>query len=445
MSALFGTDGIRAEAGEFPLDEASLLGLGEALARLLKDEGLPARLLIGRDTRESGAWIERTIVRAFRRAGGEAVSAGVIPTSAVAYLTTRRAFSAGLVISASHNPYRDNGIKIFSAAGFKIPEAWEARLEGEILGRSPAPGPGDGDLEPDPTLLEDYEKQLTAAASIEPGRRPLKIVLDCANGSGSLAAPRVMRALGFDVAALSCAPNGRNINESCGSLHPERLARAVVDREADLGIAYDGDADRALWVDERGRVLTGDHTLYILSRAMLGAGRLKAGAVVATTMSNMGLEKSVGEMGLRLERTRVGDKYVLERMLELGANLGGERSGHTILLDEATTGDGLLTGLKILEVLASAERPFSELVAGYREFPQILRNVPVPRKPTLRDIPEIAAAIDETERTLVGRGRLDVRYSGTEPLARVMVEGEDAAEIEELARRVAETISRNVG
>jgi phosphoglucosamine mutase len=441
---LFGTDGLRAVAGEFPLDRSSIRKLGRGLAALLRAEGLSPRVLIGRDTRESGEWIEKALAQGLRSGGAAFASAGVIPTSAIAYLTKARDFSAGIVISASHNLYQDNGIKIFSSRGFKISDEWESRLESEILGGGRPPASEDVAIRADPTFLEAYEKYLASKFSLRGAPRRPKVVLDCANGASFKAAPAVMRSLGFDVVPTADKPDGRNINDGCGSLHPERLAAAVTETRADLGVAYDGDADRALWVDERGRVLTGDHTLYILCRAMLGANRLKAGAVVATTMSNMGLQRSVEELGLRFERTRVGDKYVLERMCELGANLGGERSGHTILLDDATTGDGILTSLKILEVMVTTGRPFSALVEGYAEFPQLLVNVRVSRRPDFRKFPEIAALLQDAERGLRGRGRVDVRYSGTEPLARIMVEGEDAVEIEDLARRIAEAMARRL-
>jgi len=444
MKRLFGTDGLRAVAGEFPLDVPSVRRLGGALAKLLGEEGLPPRVLLGRDTRESGEEIEKAVTRGLRGAGGETASAGVVPTAAVAYLVKRWGFSAGIVISASHNPYRDNGIKIFSGEGFKIPDLWEARLEEAILDGGPVADAGESGVETDPLFLESYVRSLAERSSLEGPARPLKVVLDCAHGAGSKAAPEAMRKAGLEVISTADAPDGRNINAGCGALHPERLAAAVIEHRADLGVAYDGDADRALWVDEGGRILTGDHTLYVLGRAMLEANRLKAGAVVATTMSNLGLQKAVEALGLRFERTKVGDKYVLERMLDLGANLGGERSGHTILLDEATTGDGILTSLKMIEVMAARRMPLSALVEGYVEYPQVLLNVPVSTKPDLGRFPEIVSAIREAEGVLRGTGRLDVRYSGTEPLARVMVEGEDAAEVERLARRISEAIARRL-
>jgi phosphoglucosamine mutase len=445
MKKLFGTDGIRAVAGEYPLDAESICILGRALMDLLRDEGLPPRVLIGRDTRESGEWIEDALVQGVQAGDGRSVSAGVIPTSAVSYLAKTRGFSAGIVISASHNPHLDNGIKIFSPAGTKISDVWEERLESEIVKGGPACLSGKTKVRPDPGFLQEYAEFLQSRFNPGKGAAPLKVVLDCANGAASAVAPQVMRSLGFTVHPTFCEPNGRNINHACGSLHPEKLKDAVLQNQADLGIAYDGDADRAVWVDETGRLLNGDHTMLVLGRAMKETGRLRGRTVVATTMSNMGLEKALAVDGLGLVRTQVGDKYVLEKMQAIDANLGGERSGHTILLDECPTGDGLLTSLKILEVMARKHARITELIEGYSEFPQILKNVPVVRKPDLAGIPEVAAAVAEVKRRLGKRGRLDVRYSGTEPLARVMIEGEDAGEIESLAARITRAIEKKIG
>lgn len=457
MKTLFGTDGIRAVAGEYPLDAACVAELGRSLVGLLKREGLPPEILVGRDTRESGEWIEAAFLRGIADGGGAGHSAGVIPTSGVAYLTMSNDFSAGAVISASHNPYRDNGIKIFSHRGFKIPDAWEEALEAPLLGRGTAgteDGAGHG-TEPradgeagervERRLIDQYERFLAGRPAARRRSEPYKIVLDCANGAASRIAPEVFRAAGCRVIAIHAGPDGRNINAGCGALHPRSLAEAVVRERADLGVAYDGDADRALWSDAAGRLLNGDHTLFGLARFMAGRGTLKAGAVVATSMSNLGLEKALAKLGLNLVRTRVGDKYVLEKMLELGANLGGERSGHTILLDDCPTGDGILTSLRVLEAMDAAGVGLDGLTAGLVEFPQVLLNVRVKAKPELAGLPEVAAAVAEVERAVAGRGRLDVRYSGTEPLARVMLEGEDQAEVEALAARIADAIRRAIG
>lgn len=448
MKKLFGTDGIRAVAGEYPLDPASVAKLGRSLVRLLRREGLPAEILVGRDTRESGEWIEAAFLRGIADEGGTGHSAGIIPTSGVAFLTMSNDFSAGAVISASHNPYRDNGIKIFSHRGFKIPDAWEEALEAPLLRRGEeeaARAEGGAELQAERRLVEQYEQFLAGRPAGRRRPEPYKVVLDCANGAAFRIAPEVFRAAGCRVVAIHAEPDGRNINARCGALHPESLAQAVVREKADLGVAYDGDADRAMWSDAAGRLLNGDHTLFGLARFMAGRGTLKAAAVVATSMSNLGLEKALAGLGLRLVRTRVGDKYVLEKMLELGANLGGERSGHTILLDDCPTGDGILTSLRVLEAMAAAGVGLDGLVAGLIEFPQVLLNVRVSSKPDLAGIPEVAAAVAEVERAVAGRGRLDVRYSGTEPLARVMLEGEDQAEVEALAGRIAAAIRSVIG
>ncbi len=448
MKTLFGTDGIRAVAGEYPLDRASITKLGRSLVGLLRREGLPAEILVGRDTRESGEWIEAAFLRGIADEGGTGHSAGVIPTSGVAYLTMSNAFSAGAVISASHNPYRDNGIKIFSHRGFKIPDEWEEELEAPLLRRGEAEAAreeGGAGRKAERRLVEQYERFLAGRPAGLRRLEPYKVVLDCANGAASRIAPEVFRAAGCRVEAIHAEPDGRNINAGCGALHPQSLAQAVVREKADLGIAYDGDADRAMWSDAAGRLLNGDHTLFGLARFMAGRGTLKAAAVVTTSMSNLGLEKALERLGLRLVRTRVGDKYVLEKMLELGANLGGERSGHTILLDDCPTGDGILTSLRVLEAMAVAGVGLDGLVAGLVEFPQVLLNVRVSSKPDLTGLPDVAAAVAEVEKAVAGRGRLDVRYSGTEPLARVMLEGEDQAEVEILAGRIAAAIQRAIG
>ena len=445
MAKYFGTDGIRAKAGEFPLDYDSVYALGRALVSLAEEEGLARKFLVGRDTRESGAWLETAFVHGIRDAGGTALCAGVVPTSAVSLLVKRHGFSAGAVISASHNPYLDNGIKIFSSRGWKIDDGWETRLERSLV--SPPKKVERRGVAPDPLpeLAVEYRDHLKSKFDGLAARTPLKVVLDCANGASSGLAPDLFRELGIRVEAMACQPDGRNINAGCGSLHAEGLARRVVETGADLGIAFDGDADRAMWADERGRLLNGDHTLFVQAVHMKAGGRLKTDTVVATSMSNLGLEKALEKMGIRLVRAAVGDRFVLEKMAALGANLGGEQSGHTIFLDDCPTGDGLLTGLKMLEVLAERGGRMSELVRGFVEFPQVLVNVPVIRKTDFSEFPEITDTLAMVRETLKNSGRVDLRYSGTEPLARVMVEGEDKARVEELARRMAEVLAKHLG
>jgi phosphoglucosamine mutase len=442
---LFGTDGIRGIAGEFPLDAASVRALGKALARLLADRGLGRRVLVGRDTRESGGGLEAALVSGLRAAGAEAVSAGVIPTSAVSLLAMRGGFDAGAVISASHNPFHDNGIKIFHGDGAKGAEDWEAELEAAILKGEGEAGMAALPPDPDPSLLRAYIEFLESALSPAPSKRRLKVVLDCAHGAASIPAPAVFRNLGFDVIVLHASPDGRNINAGCGSLHPEGMAGAVREAGADFGVAYDGDADRAVWADETGRVLNGDHTLFIQARFLKASGRLAAGAVVATTMSNMGLDRALDKEGLRLIRTPVGDKNVREGMVRSGANLGGERSGHTIFLDYCPTGDGILTSLRMAEALRASGRPLSALAAGLVEFPQILVNVRVKAKPDLDGVPSVAALAAAARLELGEEGRVDLRYSGTEPLARIMLEGRDEAVIGRWAKRLADAVAAHIG
>lgn len=428
MPEWFGTDGLRGKAGRFPLDETTVFNLGRALVSLLEEKHLSPLVLIGRDTRESSPWLENVLRKGIISAGGRVESAGVIPTSAISFLTKEEKFSAGIVISASHNPYDDNGIKIFQMNGLKIPEDWEDFLEKKMTASSLSPSLSLSEappLRPEKYYQDKYLEFLKACfRSSSP--TPLKLVLDCAHGASSTYAPRLFSELGFKVVPTACSPTGQNINLNCGSLHPEQLARQVVDHQAHLGIAYDGDADRAIWVDQTGRVLNGDHTLYILAKYFQKKKALSSNKIVATVMSNLGLEKTLAALNLELIRTQVGDKYVLEKMLEVGSNLGGERSGHTIILDQCPTGDGLLTSLKILEAMNEEGRLLDQLTAGYTEFPQILINVPAKNKPDLTTHPEAQAILKEAQQALAGQGRIFPRYSGTEPVLRLLLEGEDA-------------------
>ena len=445
MGKLFGTDGLRARAGEFPLEARAVYRLGQALASLLQEKGREPRIVIGRDTRESSQWLEEYFCSGFFQAGGQAVSAGVITTPGVSFLTRRGGFSAGVVISASHNPYEDNGIKIFSPGGTKIPEDWEERLEEALIkDRLEERKIKIEKVEVDHSLRSAYLDSLQASWSASK-KDKLKLVVDCANGASSELAPQLFRALHFEVVTINNLPDGRNINARCGSLHPENLARAVVEQGADLGIAYDGDADRAIWSDEQGHILNGDHTLYLLALYFKEKARLKNNLVVATTMSNLGLEQSLAENGIKLLRTRVGDKYVLEEMVRQGANLGGEQSGHTILLDYAATGDGLLTSLKLLEIMVERGQSLSELVKGFRLYPQILINLRVREKVPLKEIPGYEDLIEDVKKELGPQGRLEVRYSGTEPLARIMMEGPDENKLQPLARRIVNLIDSFCG
>lgn len=444
MEKIFGTDGIRAVAGEPPLDYPTVCNLGKALVSLLREEGLEARVLIGRDTRESGGWIEEALAQGIKEGDGEAVSAGIIPTSAISFLTKKYSFSTGIVISASHNPYQDNGIKIFSSQGIKISDEWERKIEDTLAQASKNIRRKKIKVKSQSVLGQDYLEFLKSKFSSVAPVRKMKVVIDCSNGASSFFALKVLKHLDFKVLAVSNSPDGKNINAGCGSLYPQNLARKVVENKADVGIAYDGDADRAILVDEKGRILNGDHTLFILSRFMKEKGLLKSDYVVATVMSNVGLEKALEKLGLKLSRTQVGDKYVLEKMLKLKANLGGEQSGHTIFLDDCPTGDGILTSLKILEVMATKNMPLSTLAEGLEEFPQVLVNVRVARKSELSRIPEVASKMSEIENKLGNSGRLNVRYSGTEPVVRIMIEGREKTEIEDYAQQLADLIVRHL-
>jgi phosphoglucosamine mutase len=389
--------------------------------------------------------MEQAFFQGVKSKNGEAVSSGIIPTSAVSFLAKTQDFSAGIIISASHNPYQDNGIKIFSSTGMKIPETWEKRLEDSLQKLQRSVEPEIIPFNPEPTLGQKYTEFLLSRFPEEKNNRNTKIVLDCSNGASSAIAPFVFQLLGFEVLAINDSPNGKNINVDCGSLHPETLAEYVTEAKADIGIAYDGDADRAIWIDENGKVLNGDHTLFVQCGFMKEKGRLKSDTVVATTMSDMGLEKALEKLGLTLVRTDVGDRFVLEEMIRIGANLGGEQSGHTIFLDDCPTGDGILTSIKMVEAMATKGMPLSDLVKDYRVYPQVHRNVPVSKKEDFSLFPEIVHTMEEIENHLKDSGRFNLRYSGTESLARIMVEGQNQEELEDLADRMAKVLTKHLG
>jgi phosphoglucosamine mutase len=452
---LFGTDGIRGIPGEYPLDDATLERMGFALGEYLlargPKKGERPRVLIGRDTRESGPHISEQIARGLSAAGAEATAAGVLTTPGVAWLVSREGFSAGVVISASHNPYRDNGVKLISATGMKFPDAVEAVIEGAILlAKSSASGEhGRGirneiDHSGDEKLHEDYLAGLREA--VLPGARiaGMKIVLDCANGAASKLGPQLFRSLGANVTAINDAPDGRNINTGCGSLHPEAMQKRVVEAGAALGVAFDGDADRAIFATASGKLVNGDGVLLAAGRYLKSTGKLKGNAIVGTTMANLGLERALEKSGLTLTRTDVGDRYVLEEMQRSGANLGGEQSGHILFLDDATTGDGMLTAVKIAS-LVSIVGPLEKLVADLKIFPQKIVNVPVRSKPPLDSLPELVAALKEAEAALGKSGRVVLRYSGTEQLARVMVEAEHEEDVRRWTEALASALRTAIG
>ncbi|MFQ5718939.1 MAG: phosphoglucosamine mutase [Acidobacteriota bacterium] len=437
---LFGTDGIRGRAGEYPLDRHTVAHLGRSLIEHLSRRGLRGRVAIGYDTRASSESICASLLEGICHAGGEALVAGVIPTPGVAFLTRADGFDAGVVISASHNPYQDNGIKVFQSDGTKLSDGDEAQVEAGLLDpdltQIPA-GPAGNGGQVDPSLAGEYAAHLIDTVRGRVDLTGARVVIDCANGASSAVAPRVFAALGVEATVLSCDPDGTNINRGCGSLHPDGLARAVRAARADAGLAFDGDADRCLAVDDTGRILDGDYILYLTGTDLNRRGHLPTGTIVATVMSNLWLEERFASDGLRLLRAPVGDKYVLDEMARGGHVLGGEQSGHVIFRDLATTGDGILTGLMLLAAWKSDGRRLSEMVAGITPHPQVLINVAVADKPDLDSHAEIGPLLRRAARSLAGRGRLLVRYSGTEPLARVMAEGRDADEIHRIAGEVA--------
>jgi phosphoglucosamine mutase len=439
MKKLFGTDGIRAVAGQPPLDATTVYAIGLALAHTLAAATPSPRILLGMDTRESSDWIAATLTAGLTGGGASVESAGVITTPAVAFLTHTHSFAAGVVISASHNPWQDNGIKLFGPDGYKLPDAVELAIEEEIFRQLGVLTMTPQQIVPPPVNESDraeYVRFLLAAVpglSLD-GRR---IVIDCANGAASSVAPQLFADLGGEVIITHASPDGRNINEACGALHPEIVAAQVKHHRASMGITFDGDADRALFADENGCVVNGDAVLLLAGRDLQARGLLTNSTVVATTMSNMGLEAALKRSGIQMLRAAVGDKYVLEQMIATGAALGGEQSGHIIFTGRSTTGDGLLTALLLLDIVHRSGRSLAELVADLRVFPQVIVNVKVREKKPLEGIPTVAAAIRAAETELADSGRVVIRYSGTEALARVMIE----AESEPLMRHHADTIA----
>jgi phosphoglucosamine mutase len=442
---LFGTDGIRGIPGTYPLDDATLYGVARSLGKYLLERESKPVVLIGMDTRESSPRIASQLAAGLADDGVAFVSAGVISTPGVACLVRQKQFSAGMVISASHNPFHDNGVKLFAGTGMKFPDEVEEHLEIEIhQHKNQQTSPHGIAVPTDRSLDEQYLDYLRGR--VIPGAKlaGMKLVLDCANGAASELAPALFRSLGAEVIAIHNRPNGRNINDGCGSLHPESLQKKVIETNATLGVAFDGDADRAMFVSAFGRVVNGDGVLLAAARYLKAAGKLNGGRVIGTTMANLGLERALEAEGLRLLRVPVGDRYVLEEMLRSGANLGGEQSGHIIFLDDATTGDGLLTALKIA-CLVALHGPLEDLVCGLKIFPQTIVNVMVKSKPPLESLPAVSAAIEKATSTLGAAGRVVVRYSGTEPKARVMVEAERAEDVTLWAETLASAIRAAIG
>ncbi|HEY1984369.1 MAG TPA: phosphoglucosamine mutase [Terracidiphilus sp.] len=445
---LFGTDGIRGIAGEVPLDATTVYATGVALGHSLRRAAPEPRIILGRDTRESSPWIAATVAAGLRETGAQVESAGVLPTPGVAFLTRRHGFDAGVVISASHNPWQDNGIKLFGADGFKLADSIELAIEDEILHQAAkvtAPDPASlPALEDNDALQADYIQFLIDCV---PGLTlsGLRIVGDCANGAAAAIAPRLFARAGGDVTLLNISPDGRNINDNCGALHPTTVAAEVVARKADLGLTFDGDADRCMLAGPRGNVINGDTILLLAARDLKTRGLLTGDLVVATTMSNMGLEAALKRSGIRMMRAPVGDRYVLEMMLKQDAALGGEQSGHILFPHLATTGDGLLTSLVILELIARSGKSIDELAADLRVFPQVIVNIKVREKKPLESIPAVAARIREADEELKDSGRVVIRYSGTEALARVMIEAESEGLMRKHASAIADAIRDELG
>ena len=451
MKALFGTDGIRGEAGQFPLDPATVNTIGFSLASHLASNSATApQIIIGRDTRESGESIQQALASGASRAGANCLSAGVITTPGVAFLTRKHQAAAGVVISASHNPYQDNGIKIFAPSGQKMDDSVERLIEADVFSNAEkAASHESNETLFSPELEQKLQQEYLSFLADEIGAgltlHGLKMVVDCANGASSNLAPVLFSQLGANVVAINASPDGQNINRDCGSLHIETLRKRVVKERADLGVAFDGDADRSLFVDNRGNYVDGDATLWALGTHLQSHGRLKDNVVVVTVMSNVGLEIAFRAVGIRLVRTDVGDKYVLDELLRLNASLGGEQSGHIILPELSLAGDGIITTVCLLRALRESGKTLAEMTAGFKQYPQILVNVRVKEKVSFNDLPAVRAEVDAVEELLSHKGRLLLRYSGTEPLARVMIEGENQAKIEAYANKIARAIEREIG
>jgi phosphoglucosamine mutase len=439
---LFGTDGVRGKAGEAPLDVATIRRLGAALVRAMRQGDASGssgiRFLTGRDTRESGEWIERELAFGARSQGGTLTSAGIIPTPAVAYLTPRMGYTAGAVISASHNPFEDNGIKVFSGAGEKFTETLEQLVESIVADASWSVPSGEAGAVEQIDLRSEYIGHLLDILPRDSRQDGLQIAIDCANGATTTVAPRVFEELGFEVHLVGNTPDGRNINLKCGSTAPEALSALVVEGGYRLGIAFDGDGDRAIFIDDKGTIVTGDAVMLMCAKQMKQEARLPGDAIVATVMSNIGLELALKDAGIGMFRCPVGDKYVMEEMMRRGLALGGEQSGHIIFSEYLFTGDGLATSLNVLRTMARTGRELADLAAELTSYPQVLLNLRVGRKADLRTIPSVAAVMDDVEAKLAGHGRLLVRYSGTEPLLRVMLEGRDESELREWGQEIVD-------
>jgi len=446
---LFGTDGIRGIANMDPMTGELAMQLGRAIAHLFKEVKGRHRIVVGKDTRLSGYMLETALASGICSMGADVMLVGPLPTPGIAFITTSMRANAGVVISASHNPYYDNGIKIFSQNGFKLPDEMEHRIEELILSnhlhslRPTASEVGKAHRIDDAVgryvvfLKNTFPDNLTLDG--------LRIALDCANGAAYRVAPTVLEELGAEVIPIKIEPNGENINDCCGSLHPELITRLVLEKGADIGMALDGDGDRIVFVDQKGRQVDGDHILAICGLQLLSEDRLKKGTLVTTVMSNIGLDRTMKSAGGKVVRTQVGDRYVVEEMVRGDYNLGGEQSGHTIFLDFNTTCDGILTALQVLAIMKRKERQLGELAEVMEPFPQVLYNVQIKEKKDLAKFPEIEGRIKEIEKSLGQYGRVLVRYSGTEPLLRIMVEGEDETKLHRFAQDIVELVKKYIG
>ena len=448
MRKLFGTDGIRGIANTFPMTAEMAIKIGRATAYLFKNKKRKHRILVGRDTRLSGSMIESALVSGICSMGVDAIAAGPLPTPAVSFLTSDMRADAGIMISASHNPFQDNGIKIFSADGFKLPDEMEERIEVLICSKDLAKDlPTGGDMGKVLTIDNAEGRYMDHLKNTFPRKGTLegmKIVVDCANGAAYKVAPRILEELGAEVISIADRPDGKNINLNCGAMHPEAISEAVRKHRADIGIALDGDADRAIFSDEKGSKMDGDHVMAICALDMKAKNLLRQNTVVATVMSNMGFDIAMKEAGIRVLKTEVGDRYILKEMLRGGFNLGGEQSGHLIFLDHSTTGDGILSALQILSIMKEKGVRLSGLRAVMKTLPQIIINVSVKKKKDLDKIPAVQKAIDEAERKLKGRGRILVRYSGTQQICRVMIEGPSKKDVSDMANHIASLIAESL-
>lgn len=449
MGALFGTDGIRGEANRYPMDAMTAFAVGQAVVRVLRKSQHTTRVVIGKDTRLSGYMLESALESGVTSMGGVPYLVGVLPTPGIAFMTESMRADAGVVISASHNPYQDNGLKVFSGTGFKLSDAQEAAIEELVLGGNlAAMVPPPEDMGRAYRLDDATGRYIVFLKNTFPrslSMEGMKIALDTANGATYKVAPEAFVELGADVTVIHNAPNGLNINDDCGSQHTDDLKKAVLETGAAVGLAFDGDGDRLIAVDEKGNELTGDQILIICANMLKAEGRLKNDLIVSTIMSNMGLTVAARRFGLRNHAAQVGDRYVLEEMQRLGAVIGGEESGHTIFLDHHTTGDGMLTAMQLIAAMLKADRPLSELAEQMDVFPQKLVNVDVTSKPDIQTVPEIVDAIKQVESELGDDGRVLVRYSGTQNMCRVMVEGPTKELTDRYAAQIADVVRSAIG